>query len=249
MKRSAIILGSVLLLGACGFSAGAKDGKETSGTATSGEQIRRNYQVAGFDRVALAGPHNVIVTVGGAASVRAEGDSKLIERLEITVKDGELRIGEKDRSGFSWSSNNRQALTIYVTAPSLRSAAVAGSGDLKVDKVEGKTFAAAIGGSGNIDLPSMKVEEASFAIGGSGNIKAVGTAATSAASIGGSGDLDLAGFETRQTKVSIAGSGNVTARATEAADINIVGSGDVTLAGGAKCTISKMGSGEARCTG
>jgi hypothetical protein len=237
-----MILGSVLLLGACNFSADAKEAE------TSGQRVERNFDVAGFDRVALAGPHNVVVTVGGAHSVRAEGDSKLIERLEVTVEGGELKIGSKQRTNIGWSSN-RQALTIYVTAPTLAGAAVAGSGDLKVDRVEGKSFAASIGGSGNIDLASVKVEEAAFAIGGSGNIKAVGTAGTSAASIGGSGDLDLGQLATRQSKVSIAGSGNVSARASEAADISIVGSGDVTVAGGAKCTVSKMGSGDARCTG
>ena len=239
--RNAMILGSVLLLGACNFSAGAKEAE------TSGQQVRRDFPAAGFDRVALAGPHNVIVTVGGAHSVRAEGDSKLMERLEVTVENGELKIGTKERTNIGWNSN-RQGLTIYVSAPSLTGAAVAGSGDLKVDRVEGKSFAASICGSGNIDLASVKVEEAAFAIGGSGNIKAAGTAGSSASSIGGSGDLDLARLETRQAKVSIAGSGNVSARASEAADISIVGSGDVTVAGGAKCTISKMGSGEARCT-
>lgn len=240
--RKAIILGSVLLLAACNFgAAGAKE------TETSGQQIRRNFTMAGFDRVTLAGPHNVIVTVGGAHAVRAEGDSKLIERLEIDVKDGELRIGTKNEKGFNWNSN-RKALTIYVTAPTLGGAAVAGSGDMKVDRVEGKSFAASIGGSGNIDLAAVKVEEAAFAIGGSGNIKATGTAGSSSASIGGSGDLDLGALQTRHSKVSIAGSGNVSARATEAADIQIVGSGDVTVAGGAKCTVSKMGSGSVNCT-
>jgi hypothetical protein len=241
--RNAMILGSVLLLGACNFSAGATEAE------ASGEKIRRNFDVTAFDTVALAGPHNVIVTVGGAPSVRAEGDSKLMERLEVKVENGALRIGTKDQNGFRWSSNNRQALTIYVTAPSLKAAAVAGSGDLKVDRIEGKSFAASVGGSGNIDLAAMKVDEAEFAIGGSGNITAAGTAQSSTASIGGSGDLQLGKLEVRSSKVSIAGSGNVDARATEAVDISIVGSGDVTMAGGAKCTISKMGSGSVNCTG
>jgi hypothetical protein len=240
--RKAMIVSSVLLLAACNFAAGAR---ESEG---SGEQVRRNFDMAGFDRVILAGPHNMIVTVGGAHAVRVEGDSKLIERLEVTVKDGELRIGSKNNKGFNWGPG-RRALTIHVSAPSLRGAAVAGSGDIRVDQVEGSNFAASIGGSGNIDLASLKVEEATFAIGGSGNIRAAGSAGSSAASIGGSGDLDLRQLETRQSKVSIAGSGSVSARATEAADISIVGSGDVTMAGGAKCTVNKMGSGSVNCTG
>ena len=240
--RSAIILGSMLLLGACNVSAGAKEPE------LSGKKIDRAFQVAGFDRVSLGGPHNVIVTVGGAPSVRAQGDSALIEQLEIKVEDGELQIGNKDRNRLSWSSKG-QPLTIYVTTGSLRAASLAGSGNLKVDRAEGKSFDAAIGGSGNIELGSLKVEQASFAIGGSGNIKAAGTAGSTESSIGGSGDLDLAGLDARRASVSIAGSGNVTGRATESADISIVGSGDVTLAGGGKCEISKVGSGEARCTG
>ena len=240
--RSAMILGSMLLLGACNFSAGAKE------TELSGQKINRSFQVAGFDRVALGGPHNVIVAVGGAPSVRAEGDSALIEQLEIKVEDGELQIGNKDRNRLSWSSKG-QALTIYVTTASLRAASLAGSGNLKVDRAEGKSFDAAIGGSGNIELGSLKVEQASFAIGGSGNIKAAGTAVSTDSSIGGSGDLDLAGLDARRATVSIAGSGNVNGRATEAAEISIVGSGDVTLVGGAKCEINKVGSGDARCTG
>jgi hypothetical protein len=239
--RTAMILGSVLLLAACNFTAGAKEAEP------SGQQIKRSYQLAGFDRVALGGPHDVIVTVGGAHSVRAEGDSAMIERLEVKVENGELTIGTKERMSLGWK--DRKPLTIYVTAPTLSAASIGGSGNIKVDRVEGKSFAAAIGGSGDIDLASLTVEEASFSIGGSGNIRAVGTAQRSQASIAGHGDLELGRLETKQTKVSIAGSGNVSARATEAADINIVGSGDVSLAGGAKCTISKMGSGEARCTG
>lgn len=241
MMRKAAILGSMLLLGACNFTAGAKEAE------AGGEKVKRDYQVAAFDRVSLAGPHDVIVTVGGAPSVRAEGDSRLIERLEVKVENGELSIGTRDRVSFGWK--NHKPVRIYVTAPSLAGASIGGSGNIKVDRIEGRSFAAAIGGSGDIDLASMKVEEAAFSIGGSGNIRAVGTATGSQASIAGSGDLDLGRLETRRTKVSIAGSGNVSARATEAADIDIVGSGDVTLAGGAKCNISKMGSGEARCTG
>ena len=239
--REAMILGSMLLLGACNFNADAREAE------SAGAQIKREYQLAGFDRVSLAGPHDVIVTVGGAHSVRAEGDSRTIERLEIKVENGELAIGTRDKVSIGWK--NHKPVTIYVTAPSLAAASIGGSGDIKVDKVQGKSFAAAIAGSGDIDLASLTVEEAVFSIGGSGNIRAAGTAQSSQASIAGSGDLDLGRLQARQAKVSIAGSGNVSARASEAADISIVGSGDVTMAGGAKCNISKMGSGEARCTG
>lgn len=240
--RTAIILSSLLALGACHVS-DAQESEEPGGPA-----VRRDFPVGAFDRISLAGGHDVIVTVGGAPSVRAQGDAKLIDRLDIKVEGGELGIGSKEK----WSmglKGHRGKVTIHVTVPSLTAAQIAGSGDIKVDKVVGESFKGGIGGSGDLHIAALQVKDARFAIGGSGGIRATGTAETADVSVAGSGDLSLEQLEIRRAKVSIAGSGDIRARATETAEISVVGSGDVTVAGGAKCTISKMGSGDARCTG
>ena len=240
--RTALILSSLLTLGACHVS-GAQESEEKAGP-----QARRDFAVGAFDRISLGGGHDVVVTVGGAPSVRAEGDARLIERLEIAVRDGELEIGSKEK----WSmglKGHRRKVTIHVTVPSLRAAQIGGSGEMQIDMVEGASFAGSIGGSGDLHVHSLKVREAVFSIGGSGAIRAAGSAETTQLSIGGSGDLSLENLQARQARISLAGNGDVRARATETANISIAGSGDVTVAGGAKCTISKMGSGEARCVG
>jgi hypothetical protein len=240
--RFPMILVSTLAIAACGMSADAQEGEG------SGRVTKQNFEVGEFDGVALAGSHDVVVTVGGANAVRAEGDAEIIEKLEITVENGTLRVGTK--RGASWSAGfmrNRAPVTIYVTMPRITSAAVAGSGDMKVDKVEGKDFEASIAGSGDLEIASMRVEQADFSIAGSGDIKASGSTGAAKVSIAGSGDVDLGAVQARQANVSIVGSGGVQARASETADISIMGSGDVDIAGGARCTISKRGSGEVRC--
>lgn len=241
--RFPILLVSTLAIAACGMSADAQEGE--------GERrvTQQNFNVGTFDGVALAGSHDVIVKVGGAASVRAEGDAEVIEKLDIRVENGTLRIGTK--KGVQWSSgfmNNRKPVTIHVTMPSMASAAVAGSGDMRVDKVEGATFEASIAGSGDLEIASLRVDRADFSVAGSGDIKAAsGSAGSAKVSIAGSGDVDVSGIQTRQANVSIVGSGDVSARASETADVSIMGSGSVNMAGGAKCTISKRGSGEVNC--
>lgn len=240
--RSALMIGSALALGACNINA---DAQESEGGGSSG---RRDFPVESFDRVSLAGSHNVIVTVGGAPSVRAEGDAKQIERLDIRVEDGELKIGTRKTNGISFSRESK-GVTIHVTAPSLSGAMLAGSGDLRIDKVEGNRFSAAIAGSGDIEVGALRVTEADFKIGGSGGIRATGVAESSNISVAGSGDLELGALETQRTKVSLAGSGDVHARASETAEVSIMGSGDVRMAGTAKCSISKMGSGDVHCGG
>lgn len=240
--RSALMLGTALALGACNMTGHAQE-SDGGGGATA----ERDFEVGTFDRVSLAGSHDVIVTVGGAPSVRAEGDAKALERLEIRVEGGELKIGSKNHVGFSFKRT--APVKIHVTAPSLAGAAVAGSGNLKIDKVEGGRFSGNVAGSGDMEIASMKVDQAELNIGGSGGIRAAGTAVESTLSVAGSGDLRLEGLEVRRAKVDVAGSGGVRARAMETADVSLVGSGDVTLAGPAKCNVTKTGSGEVRCTG
>jgi hypothetical protein len=241
--RGATILSSILVLAACNMT-GAHDEIQPSG-----KMGKKQYQVGGFDKVALAGPHNVVVTVGGAPSVRAEGDTGLLDRLDIRVEGGELKIDTHHKGWFSWHKVSGPPVTVYVTVPTLAGASIGGSGDMRIDKVEGERFSAAIGGSGDMAIGPMKVTAADFAVAGSGGITASGTADQSKFSIAGSGDVDAGGLRNRSATVSIAGSGKVNTQATESAEVSVMGSGDVTISGPAKCKINKMGSGDVRCGG
>ena len=237
--RRALILASVFVLAACNMAADAQDGNLGSGPMT-----QRSYQLAGFTGVSVAGPHDVIVRVGPAHSVRAEGPADVLERLELKLDGRNLEIGMKKGS---WRVKGKTV--IHITMPAMESASIAGSGDIRVDRVEGDRFEASIGGSGDIDVAALRVGEASFSVAGSGNIRAVGTANRSNISIAGSGDVNLEALEAQSASVSIVGSGEVRARAMQTADVSIMGSGDVSLTGTAKCTVSKMGSGSVRCGG
>lgn len=245
MRAAALLIVSAIALAACSNNA---DARENDGARSSGGSGSRSFQVASFNKVAVKGPHDVIVTVGPAISVRAEGDNEALERLEIEVKDGELRIGtRKEGRGWFGRSDDRHKAQIHVTVPALAGAAIAGSGDLRVDKVQGDRFDAAIAGSGDIEVGDLRVQHAAFDIAGSGAMRAKGTAQSSDVSIAGSGDVDISGLDTRNTKISIAGSGDVRARATETANVTVMGSGGVTMSGPAKCSVKTMGSGTVHC--
>lgn len=238
MRQMILLASAAIVLGAC--NAGAEAGPVNN--------VSRDFPAGSFEAVSLAGPHDVIVTVGGAPSIRAEGDSKLIDQLDIQVVNGTLRVGTKKDGHMSWFSSDERKVVVHVSVPRLTGASIAGSGDLKVDKVEGSSFSASVAGSGDLEIGSLRVDQANFAIAGSGDIEAAGSAGTIEASIAGSGDIDIAGLESRQASASIVGSGDISARATETASVSITGSGNVTMTGGARCSVSKRGSGEARCS-
>ncbi len=240
--RSAVILGgAVLLLGAC---TSAADSQESERRAAG----QRSFQVGEFQSVSLEGAHDVIVTVGAAPSVRAEGDAEEIERLDIRVEDGALRIGTR-RHGMMTGFRHHRGVTVYVTAPALTGASIGGSGDMRIDRIQATAFDASIGGSGDLEIGGLQADRAHFAVAGSGGIRAAGTADEADISIAGSGHISLDALTARRAAVSVAGSGSISVRATEAVNGSIIGSGDVTVYGSARCSVSRMGSGEAVCGG
>jgi hypothetical protein len=215
-----------------------------------GPTVSRNYQVGNFQRIEVAGPYDVEVRTGGKPGVSAKGSEKLLERTLVEVRGDRLVIHPQEHNGFfhfGWSSHGKAHFT--VTVPQLSGATIAGSGDIRVDKVQGQRFEGTVAGSGGIDVAAMDVQALKLSIAGSGGVKAgSGKAQSAEYEIAGSGDVDAGAIATQQVKVSIAGSGGVKAHASGTADVSIMGSGDVDVSGGAKCSVSKAGSGNVRCS-
>ncbi|MEO5937887.1 MAG: head GIN domain-containing protein [Sphingomonas sp.] len=236
-----IALLALIPLAACSGPGDAK-------TAASGVNGTKTFAVDGFSAVEATGPDDVDVRVGSGFSVRAEGDTGIMARLEIVRNGDTLEIRRKSNSGFNWGGGERNHLKIYVTMPRITAASTTGSGDMAIDHVDGDAFKVDATGSGDLAIASMNVQRADFSLTGSGNVSAGGSAKTGSFSIAGSGDIDAPKLTLNQADVSVMGSGSVSAAVAGPAKVDVMGSGDVTLTGGAKCTTSKMGSGDIRCS-
>jgi hypothetical protein len=218
--------------------------KEGRAAEASGGGASRSYDAANFTGVELRGADDVVVRVGPAFSVKAEGDAKVLDQLDIRVVDNVLRVGRKDSHGWNWHGSGAKVL---VTMPSLTAASVAGSGNLDVDRAGGD-FAGAIAGSGNLKVAQLSGGSVDLSIAGSGDMTIGGTATKLNANTVGSGDIDAQGLTADAASVSIAGSGSVRGTVKGEAQVSIMGSGDAVLTGGARCKVSKMGSGDAQCS-
>jgi hypothetical protein len=238
MRRMLILAGTVAaaaLLAACSQVA-AQESPASS----------RTFEVGAFERVSLAGPQDVVVAVGGPPSVRAEGPENQLERLEIVVEGSELKIRNRGGMNSLWGGS-RRGVTVHVTVPQLAGVAVAGSGEIRVDRVQGPMFEATLAGSGDIKIADLQVEDARFAIAGSGDIEARGAARRARIGVSGSGDASLGELAVGAAEIRLAGSGDIAVRATESARVDLAGSGDVRVTGPAQCQVNKRGSGSVRC--
>lgn len=209
-----------------------------------GQAIDRAWSATDkFDGVTLAGSDEVHVTKGDRWQIRASGDPKVLAELRFMVEKDTLTIGRR------WSKKPVPGkAVIEITAPSIDSATLAGSGRLSLDSMSSSKVAATIAGSGTIDVRQVESRELSATIAGSGTLVLAGRAEKADISIAGSGDLDGRTLTLQRANVSVAGSGDAQFRADDSVSASILGSGDVTVTGTTECTQSRMGSGRLRCS-
>ena len=240
MVRFVPLAAAALALGGCHVGANAED-------KDAGPIVSRNYQVAAFDRIEIAGPFDVNVVTGAKGGISASGNQALLDETDVIVEGGVLKIMPKKKKGMHWGWSSKGKATFTVNAAALKGASIAGSGMIAVDKIAGD-FDGDVAGSGDLKLASVAGGKVKLAIAGSGAVQAAGKADSVDIEIAGSGGVDAKSLAARTASVSIAGSGSVTAQARETANVSIVGSGDVDVTGGAKCTVEKAGSGDVRCS-
>lgn len=211
--------------------------------APAAQAAERSFALTGFDKVDAAASSNVDIRTGPAFAVEASGDAAAIDRLEITVAGGTLRIGAKP--GWNWGGKGKAR--VAVTLPRLVGVRISGSADVTADRGAGPAFAAGVSGSGNLRVDAIDAAEVRLDIAGSGNVVALGRCSALNARISGSGDLDAAGLKCTTVDAKVSGSGNLSAFASQAATVAVSGSGDVRIVGGGRCTSSASGSGTVRC--
>ena len=238
----AVALGGLAAGTAALIHGGSDDSSPAPIAVTAAPQT---FELAEFDEISTLGPQEVVVTLGETQSVRSDGSPEALGQLEVVVEDGELIIRPKDESGVDWEVLS--SATYYVTLPDLDAVSLAGSGNLRVDRIEGESFTATIEGSGDLAIADMQVDEADFRIGGSGTVVAAGTARETRVEIEGSGDVQAGGLRSEEASVEIGGSGNVALTVEDEARIEIAGSGDVDISGPARCSVTNNGGGDVRC--
>ena len=189
----------------------------------------------------LAGADRVTVTEGADFAIAIQGDEEAKEDLRFCLKDGALHVASNN------SSNGGESVaTITVTMPAPHKVTIAGSGEIRVDRLADGAEVV-IAGSGRIVARDIAVDRLDVSIAGSGRFKASGTVNRLDLNVAGSGSAKMAGVMVEKAQVTIAGSG----KALFASDGNVMerlmGSGTVTVRGGARCRVQGMGSGSLVC--
>jgi hypothetical protein len=226
----------LVLLSSCfGFG-----GRRVRGNGNLGTQTRN---AGAFEGIRVLGGMDVVLSSGSDYAVKVEADANLLQYI-LTEKDGDDLV-IKTRNNYNL--NPRAGMKVYITAPSLETIKITGSGSvLSQSKVSSNgRLDIDVTGSGDVklDLAAPEVEADAT---GSGNIILSGTTRNFKGEINGSGELHCFGLMSENTDVEISGSGSAEVFASKRLDVRISGSGDVAYKGTPTINQRISGSGDVR---
>ena len=212
-----------------------KDSKER------GPVVEREVKVASFDEIDLSGCVKVIYTQGNNIQVKLRGNEKDLEKYEVNVKEGELRIARKSHN--SKVNKKSPRLTAYVTAPTLRDIDMSGACNLQMpQKVSfANKLDIEVSGAVNLDITDMEVESFDLDVSGAGDVNFGNLRAKKEVDIEVSGAGDVKGkVEARDIDLGLSGAGDVTLTVNcDNLRGKASGAGDLTLNG--KCRTLRTG--------
>ena len=182
-----------------------------------GPEVTRTLAWDGGEALTVDLSADVTYVQGDTPGVTITGPKQAVDRVRLA--GGRLTLADADeyteRMVIRWGPNGirgwseTERLKITVTAPSVNSFRIGGSGDLTLE---------------GYDQPSLSV-----VIDGSGEIDGAGRTANLDLRINGSGDAELAGVEVANATIDNTGSGDVVVGPTGEAKVSLTGSGDVRL--------------------
>ena len=225
----AIMMTALLAFPSDGIFFGNRSGVRVIGGCTEvGCDYSEERSLQEFDAVSTSGTYNVHYVQSRSSKVVVEGKKEFVSQLITEVSGKTLRIKLKD------GTYKGLVLKVTVYSPVLDGIRISGSGNfiehgphhstgnidfslsgsggLKAESIDCKSFSAKISGSGSINVPSVKGTDLNFRISGSGSVN-VGSARAGgnmsmSFSGSGSGKVDKADV-TGTLDLSISGSGNI----------------------------------------
>lgn len=239
---SALTALSLTSVGSQAWSWGSSE--RIKGTGDVSSEVR---DLGSFESVSLAGGFKLLVRQSSQGRVEVKTDRNLHSYIETRIVEGKkggrtLEISPK--RGYEVQGSVTPEIVLDMAQ--LRSIAVAGSGDVRVEAMKTGEVDASVAGSGDVLFADLSSERLGVKVAGSGTVTANGRSGSLSLSIAGSGDVRARGLLAEAVKVSIAGSGDAEVNASKTLKVSIAGSGDVGYVGSPELSTSMAGSGRVR---
>ena len=214
--------------------------------AASAAPQEKIFLVTGFERVRVDGPF-IVEIVRGPNHARAEGDPKLLDRLDIHVDGTTLVVGAGAEGWNLARGEPTGSPKITLTTPALCGVLVNGGGQVRAADMRGPRVDVSVNGSGTIEIGTLAADDLNLTLTGSGRIAAVGTSRRARVRSNGAGVIDAGGLVIGDGTIVSESSGEMRIGVRYTVRVFALGLGKVSILGTPECRTS--GPGPVECAG
>lgn len=189
------------------------------------ERITKEITVDNFDKIAVSGAFEVILTPSSSNEIIIEVDENLLKYIDIAVRGNRLFI-ETDRR-----LSSRKGIKIIIPVQDLRGISSSGASDIEsTEPIISEELDIDASGAGKIDL-KLDVKMVTVEISGAIMVYLEGVAERLDVDMSGAGSLTAESFEVKDCNVDISGVGHVLVNVSGTLDAQVSGLGKVEYLG------------------
>lgn len=207
-----------------------------------GPVVSRKLNITNFSGLYAGIDGDIYFTQGNDYSVEIIAQQNIQDIIEATTKNGELNLQFQRLKNVTRHSR----ITVYVTAPSINSLGINGSGDMHVlQPIHSTNMSLRVNGSGTVYIADLDARNVQGDISGSGKLTVGrGSVDNEDLHISGSGTIDMLGLAAYDVNTSTSGSGTTKVNVSHILNSTISGSGNVYYIGNPIVYSSISGSGK-----
>ena len=238
----ALLAASVVLSGCCALVG------ETMDMTRLGASEEKLYPLEDVTGVELATIGDLDITLGEAPELRVNASQQVLERLDVRVTKGLLRIALKPGTSLRNPGPIRYALTV----PSLETIIVSSVGDVRAPVLSGEHIALMVHSTGTLTTGLVDCTTAEIRVSSTGDVDVLGLSArrleATLSSTGdvtiraglvseqdvavrSTGDYDARGLASQTARVRLTSLGSATIRVSESLDATLTSVGDLRYYG------------------
>jgi|GEM_PF-3528911 len=219
--RNIIIASAIMCLAFCSCQKIEGDGNITTETYAINENFQEVTNETAFDvEIVFSNENKVVVT----------GESNIIEKISIFVKNKNLRI-KKEKNKYRLRTTQPVNITVYMKKSDYMYFSNDGSGDLTVNSPLAKKIEFDNDGSGDLYAFECEHEAAEVENNGSGDVVITGVTGELKIEHSGSGDIDCYNLTSQYVEINSSGTGRIEAYATDEADVWTSGPAEIYVYG------------------
>src|SRR5262245_29326508 len=223
-----------LLLAAAAATLASSLGAHGAGT------ISERREVSGFDRVVLRAVGELQIEQGDREGLVVEAEPRVLPKIETVVKSGTLYI---DVTG---SFSTQEPLRYRLSVKRLHGIASEASGRIAIGRLQTDELDAAMAGSGTLRIARVEARTIRVRVSGAANVSAAGTVNDQSIVIEGAGEYEAERLTSERARALVSDSGSARLSASEELVADVSGSGAVAYVGNPRVTQKITGAGSVR---